>query len=63
MFLTILSKNENNIFKNMDQIKQAKVKQFICSLILATDMNYHQSLINDLQEIKFEDNKLHNDFT
>ena len=41
----------------MDQKKTSKLKQLICSLILATDMSHHQSSINALQEIEIKENK------
>ena len=33
-------------------MKNNEVKQLVCSLILATDMTFHHSLIDDLKEIE-----------
>lgn len=32
-------------------MKNNEVRQMICSLILATDMTFHESLVRDLKEI------------
>jgi hypothetical protein len=32
-------------------MRNAEVKQMVCSLILATDMSYHHSMLKDFKEI------------
>ena len=58
ILLNILSKKESNIIASINhKIIGEQPKQFFCSLILATDMFFHNSLIQNFNAIDLPTSK------
>lgn len=52
MFLEIISRKDGDIFGNLiHKADSQRMKQTVCSLILATDMKFHNSLMEDFKQL------------
>ena len=55
MFNNILSIKNNNIFAGLGYEKEQYYKQLVYSMILYTDMTFHNQLVKDFSEIEFNE--------
>lgn len=53
MFTNIISNKNNNLFSHLSFDELNKTKQSIFSMILFTDMSFHNKLVDDFSKIDF----------
>ena len=55
MFSNILGRPDCDVLGEQDFLKRNELKQLVYSLILYTDMAFHNQLFNDFKEIQLSD--------
>lgn len=55
MFMNIISQDASDIFGNVDLEKKQLYKKMVFSMIISTDMTFHNQLCKDFEAIDFKE--------